>query len=350
MEKKTSPAPHLYVVESTQPHEQSTQGTSQSESLRGTAASRSAIAILEKEITDKLQCDLLISMDARKVKELSQKVFGKRGVFDSRIEDLINNPSSGNRILHELLTNIQSVHKLPGVSVCGLKSGARKSSIRNISPLCSAVIDLMKTAEQAQNRALFGIGMGSPKHSVKDAEQAKKLLELFNRSTLKKDFESNREAVAAVKKSPIVQKCVKNIQDCCTKVYGWPHVVDKLLDLMQRDPNMGRPFLHQIASSPQSFCKLNGVNVCGIKNKARREAEASIESLRDNLEFFSNVVRSIGSLVTIEQAEQRKQIDKEQNQEVLTQNIHHTRAEQHPTLHQGRPRKVSEHSKLSFTL
>lgn len=351
MKKTASLAPHLHLVGAEQSHERFV-ATSPFGNLHHTTTSPEEIAALSSGIKDKLQQRLLVSAHARVVKEYSLLVFGEPGVLDEKIREIIEHPSKGTRVIREILQNPQSLHRVAGVSVCGLKNRARRNAIKGVEPLCDALHNLMKTVEHAQNRPLFRMEQSGYQQPLENTSTTRDPLELCSRIEKKKDFFATDEVLAALKEDSFVQKCVESIGYLCEKVYGCSDTLAQAIYVTQRDPNMGPYLLEQLKTKPQSFGKLAGMNMYGIKNRARREAEEHVKYLCDNFQFFSDVVGTLGPFIASVYEEQRRQIDgtQHQTQETIAQDIRRTREGHHFTSRQEQSYKIENMRRKVFTL
>ncbi|WP_455465798.1 hypothetical protein [Bartonella sp. B39] len=99
--KKIAPSStHLPMTELRESHEQSIREASTSENPHATPASQEEETNLSSRgIVDELQKNPLISAHVNAVRNWSEIVFGEKGVLDTTIEKILENPSGGSRIL-----------------------------------------------------------------------------------------------------------------------------------------------------------------------------------------------------------------------------------------------------------
>ncbi|WP_455465806.1 BID domain-containing T4SS effector [Bartonella sp. B39] len=119
------------------------------------------------------------------------------------------------------------------------------------------------------------------------------------------DSSQGQRNLPRMKKSSLTQSQVQiacsayrnEVRNLCSTVFGKNYLLDGKLDAVKKDPDLAEGFLVQLTSHPTSFHKLAGVNVCGIKNKRRKEAEAGIFFL---CEAFANYAKTEAHLKAIE--------------------------------------------------
>lgn len=344
MKQMTSSSQGEDMSKSWKNHGQSAGGVVSFEELHITAAPLEE-ATTSNAITDKLQNNLLISAHVKAVRHLSKTVFGKRGILDGKIEEILEDTSNGEELLRELSLSPEQIHKFAGVSVCGLRNKARKNAIEGLVPLCSAINGLIEAAKRTQNGDMFEIGQSSRKQSTEEAETVEDLPKPYKCSQKKTDSLTDNEVFVLLKNNPFVQECMTEIEYLCVKVYGCSNALARQMDAIQRNPAITPSLLQYLANRPWCFHKLAGIDMCGMKNETRREAELSVQHLCERITYFSEVVKFARELVIAEHREQQEQVDRTQNQtqEAVAQNIHHTRAKHHPTPQQERsPRAESK--------
>lgn len=351
MKQTTSSSRNINMAKRRRFCEQSRE-TSTSIDLCVTALSQEEeVTITGDGIVDELQKNPLIAAHVRTIQHLSRIVFGEKSVLDEKIKGILEDSSEGHKILYKLLLNPQSLHKFAGVSVCGFKNRARKNAIQNFDPLCDAINDLVKTLERQQDLMIAQIGQSSREQPIVGTQGVESLLKSFNYFRKKDGSLASNDISEIFKKNPFIQRCIGDIQYWCTRVYGRPNILNKELTDLQTKPGAIYPLLDKIIGEPQSIHSFAGIEVCGIKNKARREAEASVQDLCDSVQFFDDVVKSAKKLMIAEYLESQKQTDRAQNQtpESSAQNILHTRAEHHPTSQQEHPRRARS-ERVAFAL
>ncbi|WP_455479174.1 BID domain-containing T4SS effector [Bartonella sp. B23] len=106
---------------------------------------------------------------------------------------------------------------------------------------------------------------------------------------------------------PAVKRCRARIEHWCQNVFGDSNILRAGVEDVLADPSTGGKLVERLSENCQSFGKLSGVNMCGIKNRARRHAEASISPLIDTVEELMAVVQQVRGSVS-----QNDQLQKEQ--------------------------------------
>ncbi|WP_019221922.1 BID domain-containing T4SS effector [Bartonella senegalensis] len=77
-------------------------------------------------------------------------VFGNSGVLKEKMQDILQKPSQGAELSSQLAAHPQSIHKLAGISACGLKNGTRKHAEAGLEHLCTAVENYADTVQQVK--------------------------------------------------------------------------------------------------------------------------------------------------------------------------------------------------------
>ncbi|MDM9995042.1 T4SS effector BepG [Bartonella henselae] len=132
---------------------------------------------------------------------------------------------------------------------------------------------------------------------------------------------SNEEIFNRVQRDPLVQSCEEEIQYWCKIVFGNAYVLQYRIEDMQKIPEIGEELSWQISENPHFFHKLAGSQTLGIKNSARKEAEAGISSLCNAIETYADTVKQVRkSIVQAHQAQQnRQELSSEPSQDLQKQ-------------------------------
>ncbi|WP_208438187.1 BID domain-containing T4SS effector [Bartonella taylorii] len=89
------------------------------------------------------------------------------------------------------------------------------------------------------------------------------------------------------------------IRDWSEVVFGKKEAMDRRIEKIIEDPSAGHKVLKEISLHPQSIHSLAGFSICGVENKARKNAMRSLASLHGavrNLMLYSRVLH--GEVVT----------------------------------------------------
>ncbi|WP_208438190.1 BID domain-containing T4SS effector [Bartonella taylorii] len=340
MKKVSSSSTHLPMTELGESHEQSVREPSPSGDPHAIPASQEETILWDGEIIGELQKNPLVSAHINAVRNWSEIVFGKKGVLDTKIKKILENPPVSNRILWAIALNPQSIHQLAGKNICGFKNRARRNAAESLIPLHDAIYGLAKTSESARSRIISPMGQSCSEKTMEGAEAVETLLASCNHT--KKMRISDHEIVEILQQDPFIQKCEEEIRYWCTMVYGCPDVLIKKIADIRRDPLVGFDLLEDLANTPYRYHSLAGFGICCLKNRERRNAEFSVRHLHNCVYFFSKVIESAKELIQMEYLEQKEHTDISQNQtpEAVARNVQHTRAEHHPTPQQEQPRRV----------
>ncbi|PIT68881.1 BID domain-containing T4SS effector [Bartonella tribocorum] len=92
-----------------------------------------------------------------------------------------------------------------------------------------------------------------------------------------------------VKNDASLQAKRTEIETLCKIVYGNRHILQEKIEKIHENPTEVGQLAYQIATSARSISKLSGINICGIKNNARANAEANILPLSRAIDSYINI-------------------------------------------------------------
>lgn len=106
----------------------------------------------------KEECILIIknNEDVRAFREevtfWCKTVFGKSNFLKRKMEDILENPSLGEKLSRDIIKNPRSVHRLAGYNFCGFKTKARIKAERSVVWLCGAIDAYTYVVKQLKER------------------------------------------------------------------------------------------------------------------------------------------------------------------------------------------------------
>ncbi|WP_336277018.1 BID domain-containing T4SS effector [Bartonella sp. CB178] len=106
--------------------------------------------LTDKEIAEKVSRDIIVKAAQRKVQRFSELVYGKPGIFDSRMNLINEIPDSGDRIPNQVEDNPRSFHNLAGYKLFGYKTDRRLECEENIGKLSDALRDYATAVKRAR--------------------------------------------------------------------------------------------------------------------------------------------------------------------------------------------------------
>ncbi|MFT4347334.1 BID domain-containing T4SS effector [Bartonella ancashensis] len=86
-----------------------------------------------------------------------------------------------------------------------------------------------------------------------------------------------------------IQKSLEQIKDSSKRVYGNPDALDSTIDMIKKNPSLGKEISQKIKNSPESFAKIAGQEIFSFQNKTRRNAESHIPYLAYRIKECSNL-------------------------------------------------------------
>ncbi len=270
---------------------------------------------------------LLLEAYHEEIRFLCKKTFGDRLILESRIEAIKENPNMGEQLLWDVTKKPQSISKLAGRKVLGIKNGARKQAEETLSPLYAAIEGFVYTAKYVQENTSQNSHTKQQQHQQAQQEGA---ISQHARNPLHSEKKiqplSNQEIARRVQQNPSVQYGQREVQYWCQKVYRDPFIFNDRMEDMQKIPEIGEELVWQIENHSQLFTPLAGKKVLGVKNEARKTAEESLSTLCTAIKDYADTIKQVRESIVLHNQEQQKhhqplsEIDKKlQKQQSLSQ-------------------------------
>lgn len=118
---------------------------------------------------------------------------------------------------------------------------------------------------------------------------------------------TEEELLKRVRESSCVCTSQEQIQHLSRVVYGNSQVLNKYTVDLIKNPEFGQILAAQIERAPRSIAKLAGINLCGLKNSARRDAENYADLLGNAMTDFAHAVKHAkGQIIKDYQKEQER--------------------------------------------
>ncbi|UTO28079.1 BID domain-containing T4SS effector [Bartonella harrusi] len=273
----------------------------------------------EEEILSKVRNHTLVIRAKETVKELSQTVYGNSDIFGQKLAEIDKNPALGEGLSRQVAARPKLVGPLAGHSFCGLKSKARKNAENNVPELCRALGIYTDAVKHARYDACLAHNSRKRKHqkSINQEEMAESL-----QNSRKPEQEitllSQEEITHRMSGDTSVRYCHAEIAYWCTVVYGNPSVLQYRIEEVEKAPAIGEQLAWQVENHPLLFGKLAGRNVCGLKNKARKEAENALPCLKDAIEAYTEALQHAKENIieSHQQEQQRYRLSRDLNQDL----------------------------------
>ncbi|WP_375653170.1 BID domain-containing T4SS effector [Bartonella sp. MR110HLJHH] len=107
--------------------------------------------LTNNEIATRIKNNASIQVRRKEIETLCQIIYGNRHILQKRIEMIHENHTEGEQLTYQIATSPQSISKLSGSNVFGIKNNARAHAEANILPLCRAIdryINIFKQTER----------------------------------------------------------------------------------------------------------------------------------------------------------------------------------------------------------
>ncbi|WP_273719044.1 MULTISPECIES: BID domain-containing T4SS effector [Bartonella] len=272
-----------------------------------------------------MERELLLVAYQEEIRFLCKKAFGDRLILEQRIEAVKENPNMGEQLLWDITENPQTISKLAGRKVLGIKNGARKKAEEALSSLCTAIEGFMYTSKYTKTENISQ-SPHTKQRQHRQAQQEEAITQTQNPLKSEKKIEplSNQEIARRIQQDPSVKYGQREIEYWCQIVYNDPFILQYRMEDMHKIPDMGEELVFQIEKDSTSFAPLAGRKTLGIKNGARKAAEESLPTLCTAIKDYADTIKQLReTIVQNHQTEQQQRhqplSDLDKNQQSLSQ-------------------------------
>ncbi|EJF97978.1 hypothetical protein MEI_01010 [Bartonella vinsonii subsp. arupensis Pm136co] len=303
-QSKPSPA----LKENQQRHSvRSTTAQNEEEPLYATIALQTTTKVLsEAQIMKLLPHSQLVRTYQEKIQHLCQIVYGNKNLLQEEMEAIQKNPALGESLSWQISAHPESLSKLAGLNLCGMKNNARKNAEENLSTLCGAVAGYAEAVQYAKEDLLI-----TPEAVLTYYEQSmgcEAVAQILQSSD--QTERENAEISTMVQQNPAVKRYQAQVKHWCHVVFSKSNILASEMTEILQNPARAEELTWQLSAYPQSFHPYAGVSMCGFKNSARRHAEAGLPSLIDTIDNYATVVHLLKeNLVQQSQQLQQKTCD-----------------------------------------
>ncbi|WP_254492323.1 BID domain-containing T4SS effector [Bartonella sp. B1099] len=324
---QTSAQASVRMTHSTTPlsSTRATQRPQEAETTRTTAApqvAQGAARILsEEEISRLLPNHSLVKTYQEEIERLSARAYGNPNILQEKMQEIQRNPQAGEELSWRMTAHPESIAKLSGKSILGLKNQARRQAEESFSALCVTVDCYTEAVRQARESL-----SQSPEQELKNyqrlmgKEAVDKLLKKPSHSEKKKESLSEAEMSTQIHQNSKVKRHHAQIQYWSKVVFGDANTLQSQVEELFQNPETIEQLAQQLAGAPQSFQKYAGRNFCGFRNRARIHAEAGLSHLIDAVDNYATAVTQVReSLLQTEQAKQERPEASERRQSLQQQ-------------------------------
>ncbi|WP_375623708.1 BID domain-containing T4SS effector [Bartonella sp. TT119HLJHH] len=110
--------------------------------------------LTSNEIATRIKNNASIQARKQEIETLCQIIYGNRHILQERIEMIHENHTEGEQLTYQIATSPQSISKLSGSNVFGIKNNARAHAEANILPLCRAIDRYINISKQTERDIL----------------------------------------------------------------------------------------------------------------------------------------------------------------------------------------------------
>ncbi len=110
--------------------------------------------LTNNEIATRIKNNVSIQAKRKEIETLCQIIYGNRHTLRERIEMIHENHTEGEQLSYQISTSPQSISKLSGSNVFGIKNNARAHAEANILPLCKAIDRYINISKQTERDIL----------------------------------------------------------------------------------------------------------------------------------------------------------------------------------------------------
>ncbi len=259
-----------------------------------TTISQTTITLSEEEITRLLQHSRLITSYKEEIQHWCGIVYGNPHALQKKTEEIQRDPSIGEGLSSQIATNPESIHKFAGMQAFGMKSSARKHAEEGLSTLCGLVNCYVEAIKNSREN--FSITPQAELNFYEKALGSDAVATILQRPYhpyLRKEALSNDEIADKTRQHPMVKRHKAQIDHWCDIVFSKSDILQSQTEALLINPAMAEELTWQLAAYPQSIGRYAGVNMCGLKNKARKHAESGLSHLLDAVDNYANTIQRV---------------------------------------------------------
>ncbi|WP_144755406.1 BID domain-containing T4SS effector [Bartonella saheliensis] len=329
------------------------------------AAQRAITRLSEEQISLLLPHHSLVQAYQEDIQRLSERAYGNPNILQEKMQEIQKNPQVGEELSWRMAAHPESIAKLSGRNMLGLKNQARRQAEESFSALCVTVDGYTEAVKQARESL-----SQSPEQELKNYERlmgkdaVSELLKKPNHR--EKESLSEDEMSTKIHQNSKVKRHHAQIKYWCGVVFGNENILQSQVKELFQNPETIEPLAQQLAGDPKSIHKYAGRSLGGLKNKARVHAESGLSFLIDALDNYATAVAQVKeSLLQTEQRQQERHETSERVQNLQQQqNVSQSaqRLESSPVTREGtapstqqrereadlRPRKTTAPKAMAF--
>ncbi|WP_375642287.1 MULTISPECIES: BID domain-containing T4SS effector [unclassified Bartonella] len=255
---------------------------------------RATRVLSEEEIILLLPHHSLVQTYQEEIQRLSANAYGNPDILQEKMQEIQRNPAAGEELSWRMAAHPESIAKLSGTSMLGIKNQTRRQAEESYSAL-SVTIDCYTEAVKQAKESL----LQSPEQELKNYERlmgktaVAELLQKPAHSQREKQTLSETEIFTQIQQHSKVKRHHAQIQYWCKVVFGNANILQSQVETLFQNPETIEALAQQLVENPQSFHKYAGVSFCGFRNQARRHAEAGLSHLIDAADNYATAVTQV---------------------------------------------------------
>ncbi|WP_375657024.1 BID domain-containing T4SS effector [Bartonella sp. CM120XJJH] len=282
---------------------------------------RATRVLSEEEIILLLPHHSLVRTYQEEIQRLSANAYGNPDILQEKMQEIQRNPAAGEELSWRMTAYPESIAKLSGTSLLGIKNQTRRQAEESFSTLCVTIDCYTEAVKQARESLLQ-----SPEQELKNYERlmgkaaVTELLQKPAHSQREKESLSEAEISTQIHQHSKVKRHHAQIQYWCKVVFGNANILQSQMEALFQNPETIEQLAEQLVGNPQSFHKYAGVSFCGFRNQARRHAEAGLSHLIDAVDNYATAVTQVREHISrTQQTKQERHAPSERAQNLQQQ-------------------------------
>ncbi|WP_273756662.1 BID domain-containing T4SS effector [Bartonella sp. MM73XJBT] len=269
---------------------------------------RTRLVLSEAQIMVLLQHSRLINEYQEQIRRMCQTVYGNADVLQEKMAQIQKDPSTGDGFSTQMKVAPEGLHDFAGKKRLGIKNSTRKQAEESFPTLCGLVDSYVEAVKSVRENLLMTPKAVLPYYEDSLGKEAlDRILQNPHSSETESASLSNEDISEKTRQHPMVKRHHAQIKYWCRVVFGNSELLQQQTEAIFKNPALVEELTWQLAESPQSVGNYTGVGVGGLKNKARRHAEAGLSHLMSAMGNYAHTVQSVREELAQTQQQQTAQ-------------------------------------------